>query len=175
MLHLNGGRINNLNQETLIVTQKHFPSPVNEGYSFSFWCLDAGCAERYDPQTTDITGVTDLYAQWNVFVVTFDFGNGTKTTKTVTYGESYGTLPNPAERTGHTFDGWFTEEEEKVTEETTVNIVSDHTLYAHWTINNYTITFVFNNGAENEVRVLNFNETIVYPEDPTREGHTFNG
>ena len=34
MLHLNGGRINNLTQETLIVTQKHFPDPVKDGYTF---------------------------------------------------------------------------------------------------------------------------------------------
>ena len=107
MIHINGGRINELTQEILIVTQKHFPNPVKDGYTFSFWCKDAKCTERYDPQTTNITGVTDLYAAW--------------------------------------------------------------------TINNYTITFVFNNGAENEVRVLNYNETIVYPENLTKEGHTFNG
>ena len=181
MLHLNGGRINNLNQEALIVTQKHFPDPVKDGSPFSFWCLDNKCTGRYDPITTNITGVTDLYAVYSSdsgYVVTFGFGNGTKTTKTVTYGESYGTLPSPGERTGYTFNGWFTEEDgqgERITEEITVEIPMDHTLYAHWTINNYTITFVFNNGAENEVRVLNFNETLLYPEDPTKEGYTFNG
>ena len=117
-----------------------------------------------------------MYAQYQVnYVVVFDFRNGTKTTKTVTYGKSYGTLPSAGEKTGYTFTGWFTEEEERITEETIVSIGSDHTLYARWTINNYTITFIFNNGTENDVRVLNFNETIVYPENPTKEWHTFNG
>ena len=106
MLHLNEGRINNISQKALIVAQKPFPEPVKEGYTFLFWCKDAKCAEIYDPETTDITGVTDLYAQYQV---------------------------------------------------------------------NYIITFVFNNGTENEVRVLNFNETIVYPEDVVKEGYTFNG
>ena len=149
MLHLDGGRINNLTQEILIVTQKHFPGPVKGGSTFSFWCLDAKCTERYDPQTTNISGVTDLYAGYSSesgYVVIFDFGNGTKTTKTVTYGESYGTFPSAGERIGYTFAGWFTEEGERVIEETTVSIESDHTLYAHWTINNYTLIFVFDNG-----------------------------
>ena len=30
-------------------------------------------------------------------------------------------------------------------------------------------------GTENEVRSFQFNETIVYPENPSKEGHTFNG
>ena len=181
MLHLNGGKINNLNQETLIVTQKHFPDPVKGGYTFLFWCKNTKCTERYDPNATDITGITDLYAQYqgNNYEVSFDFGNGTKTAKIVTYGKSYGTLPSAGERTGHTFAGWFTEEEEgqgeRITEGTTVSTASDHTLYAQWTINKYTITFIFNNGTENEVRTFQFNETIVYPENPTREGYTFNG
>ncbi len=51
----------------------------------------------------------------------------------------------------------------------------DITVTAQWSINNYTIAFVFNNGNENEVRTLNFNETIAYPENPTKEGYIFAG
>ena len=45
MLHPNGGNINNINQTSLIVTQKHFPNPVKEGNTFLFWCLDTECNE----------------------------------------------------------------------------------------------------------------------------------
>ena len=240
MLHLNGGRINNISQETLVVTQKHFPDPVKEGSVFSFWCKDAGCSEKYDSNTTDITEITDLYAGWNKNTITFIF-NSTKEnevralnfnetiaypenptregfifngwspnpetmpaenitvtaqweansynitfelgdriigTKNVTYENKYGALPS-AERIGYTFAGWFTEKEEgkgkKITKESTVSIAKDHTLYAQWSINNYTITFIFDNGKENDVRTLNFNETIAYPENLTREGYIFNG
>ena len=37
------------------------------------------------------------------------------------------------------------------------------------------LTFVFNNGAENEVRTLDFNKTIDYPENVKKTGYTFNG
>ena len=50
-------------------------------------------------------------------------------------------LPTPT-RTGYTFNGWYTAASggTKKTSTTTVNITSNQTLYAHWTINNYTVT-----------------------------------
>ena len=84
-------------------------------------------------------------------------------------------FPVPS-RTGYTFAGWFTETSGgDPVNSTTIVPPPLTTIYAHWTINNYTITFAFNNGTENEVRVLNFNEAIVYPENLTKEGYTFNG
>ena len=70
-------------------------------------------------------------------------------------------------KTGYSFNGWDNKPDRMPAKDVTVT--------AQWTINNYTITFVFNNGTENEVRVLNYNETIAYPEDPTKDGYTFNG
>ena len=49
------------------------------------------------------------------------------------------------------------------------------TLYSKWIINQYNLTIIFNNGAENEVRTLDFNEEIVYPEDVVKTGYTFKG
>ena len=45
--------------------------------------------------------------------------------------------------------------------------------YAHWAINNYTITFDFGNGTNTSTE-FKYNETIIYPENITREGYTFN-
>lgn len=179
MLHLNGGKINNeVNQETLIVTQKYFPDPVKGDNTFLFWCTDARCTDKYDPNTTNITAITDLYAGWNSITITFDFGNGTKILKNATYGEKYGPLPIIKEREGYTFIGWFTENNgkgDKITENITVNIIYDHILYPHWTVNYYTLKFIFRNNENNLVRMLRYNGTIKYPEDPVREGYTFIG
>ena len=61
----------------------------------------------------------------------------------------YGELPN-ATREGHTFLGWFTKKEggAHIESGSKVTNFNDHTLYAHWTINRYTLVFVFNNGAD---------------------------
>ena len=68
--------------------------------------------------------------------VTFnaDGGSVSPSSKTVSYGSTYGTLPTPA-RSGFTFDGWYTAASggTKVTSSTTVTNGSNHTLYAHWT------------------------------------------
>ena len=67
--------------------------------------------------------------------VTFDPNGGScsPSSKTVTYGSAYGTLPTPT-RTGYTFDGWYTAASDgtKVTSETKVTATGNHTLYAHW-------------------------------------------
>ena len=68
---------------------------------------------------------------------------------TKAYNEKYGTLPTPT-RTGYTFDGWYTGENgtgTKIDENTAISNTSDHTLYAHWTVKVYIITFNKNGGT----------------------------
>lgn len=68
--------------------------------------------------------------------VTFNPNGGSvsPTSKTVTYGSAYGTLPTPT-RTYYNFDGWYTSASggSKVTASTTVTATTNHSLYAHWT------------------------------------------
>ena len=147
--------------------------------TFKGWFADSGYST---PLTSyEVSEGMTLYGLYGVVVtVTFDGNGGTPSqqSKDVLFNKTYGALPEPT-RSGYCFAGWFTSKEEGegegVTEEDIVRIVSDHTLYAQWSINNYTITFVFYNGKEDEVRILNFNETIVYPENVTREGYIFIG
>lgn len=72
--------------------------------------------------------------------VTFDAAGGVtqEPQKTVTYADTYGTLPIP-ERVGYIFDGWFTDAEAgtAVLEDTVVSQTAAHTLYAHWTAIEY--------------------------------------
>lgn len=61
-------------------------------------------------------------------------GSTSTTSKTVTYGNTYGTLPTPT-KSGYNFNGWYTASSggSKVTSSTSVTATSDHTLYAQWT------------------------------------------
>ena len=172
-LNLNGGSIVEIPQKHLIVTQKHFPDPVKQGNTFMFWCEDERCNKKYDPKTSNITDIEELYAAWSTVSVVFDFGNGTTVTKNMSYGQTYGDFPE-AEKEGHKFVGWVTEASERVAAEDTVNRVCDHTLYAKFVVNNYTITFNLGNGFVNN-KTLEYNEIIEYPKTPEREGYTFGG
>ncbi|MBO5223698.1 MAG: InlB B-repeat-containing protein [Clostridia bacterium] len=92
----------------------------------------------------------DLYAQWaaNTYTVTFDSNGGnTISPKPVTFASTYGTLPTPT-RTGYTFNGWYTAQTggSKVSSTTKVTTASNHTLYAQWTANAYTVSGTSANG-----------------------------
>ena len=58
---------------------------------------------------------------------------------------------------------------DKVTNTTNMTRVFDFTLYAQWTINNYTLTFDFGNGTVDS-KTLKYNETINYPTDLVKRG-----
>ena len=88
----------------------------------------------------------------------------------------YGALPTPKWE-GHRFFGWFTMVDggEEVRGGDRVTDFRNHTLYAHWLVNQYNLTIDFNNGDENEERILDFNSSLNLPQGITREGYTFAG
>ena len=113
------------------------------GYSFAGWATSANGSVVYANGDTvnnlATSGTYTLYAKWNVnsYTVTFN-GNGcgspNPTSKTVTYDSTYGSLASISQ-TGYRFDGWYTAASggSAVSESTTVNTASNHTLYAHCT------------------------------------------
>ena len=85
------------------------------------------------------------------FTVSFNANGGSvsPTSKTVTFGSTYGSLPAPT-RTGYTFTGWYTAPSggSRVLGTTAVTTAANHTLYAQWTINSYYIDLnLFLDGA----------------------------
>lgn len=168
MLHLNGGSINGLGQDEILVSQKDFPDPTMEGNSFVSWYRDPGLITPFDPKTESFSDVTDLYAGWsvNTYIVTFDFGNGTKLNKTFAFGSAI-VYPKDVVMEGYEFLGWDCD----LTEMPARDIYTS----AVWHINGYALTFDFGNGT-NVTYVLQYGDKIKYPnENPEKEGFTFNG
>ena len=79
------------------------------------------------------------------YIITFDAneGNVDLTTKKVIYKDTYGDLPTPT-REGYDFVGWFTEKigGTEVKNSTKVDISSNQTIYAHWTVKSYEVTII---------------------------------
>lgn len=71
-------------------------------------------------------------------------------TKEVKYGDNYGNLPEVTKE-GYTFDGWYDSKIDgnKITTTTKVEKTENHTIYAHWKINSYTLTINPNGGEYN--------------------------
>lgn len=153
------------------------------GYTFGGWYTNSAF---YGSPVTEIsatdTGNKTFSALWtaNTYTVRFDANDGGVTvnpaSKTVDYSYQYGKLPDLT-RTGYTFDGWYTSKTggEKVTASTKVQITADQTLYAHWSINSYTITLKYGDGREDSTITQNYGTAITRPENPTRTGFTFTG
>ena len=92
------------------------------------------------------------------------------------HGDAYGKFPPEPTRTGYEFAGWYTAEKDGtlVTEDTVVT--ASHTLYAHWTANEYTVTFDANKGTvtPTEMKVRHGDAYGKLP-TPTLDGYTFDG
>ncbi|MCQ2391533.1 MAG: InlB B-repeat-containing protein, partial [Kiritimatiellae bacterium] len=82
------------------------------------------------------------------YTVTFNANGGScgTSSKTVTTGSTYGTLPTPT-RSGYTFAGWYTSSSggTQVTSSTTVSLTANQTLYAHWTAASITLSAALDN------------------------------
>ena len=101
--------------------------------------------------------------------------NGTAITKTA--DNQIGNLPTST-RTGYTFNGWYTATGGgNEVKETWTMPSSNTTYYAHWTLNNYTISYTLNDGAVATSNPTNYNVTTdtFALNNPTRTGYTFIG
>ena len=129
------------------------PTPTRTGYSFVAWYTTASGGSKVTASTTMGASNTTIYAHWsgpNSYTLTYNAngGNVSPSSKTVSYGSTYGDMPTPT-RTGYTFDGWFTAASggTQITSSTKVTTTSAQTLYAHWTANTYTVAFNANGGS----------------------------
>ena len=108
------------------------------------------------------------------YVITLDPNEGTvsKTTVEVKFGKYY-SLPTPT-RTGYEFDGWYNGSTQ--VSNGTWYTPNDLKLVAHWSIENYTITYNLDGGVNNSLNLPTYtiNSTVTLQE-PTKQGHTFAG
>ena len=181
----NGGTLTGESSKDVAYTKSYgtLPEPTREGYGFAGWYTEKYNGNRIDSSSIlDTPEAKTLYAQWEAksYTVIFDGNNGTPSysNKTVVYDSKYGTLPT-ATRTGYTFLGWFTATSggTRVTNDTIVKITDTQTLYAHWKVNTYTVTFAKNDGSSNSAGTSTVTYDAKYGNLPTvsRTGYTFVG
>lgn len=184
---LDGGTNNADNPDTYTIETATITlaSPTRTGYIFEGWYGDAtftGSTITTIPLGS--TGNIPLYAKWsaNTYTISFDAAGGSSAipaTKNVAYDGLYGTLATTT-RTGYTFAGWYTGPGGSgiVVEPTSiVHIGADHTLYATWTADSYTLTFDASGGstAEPTIKTVTYDTTYGSLASSTRTGYTLAG
>lgn len=155
------------------------PTPTKIGYTFKGW-INSNGDKITSTTTVDLSADETLTADWeeNTYTITFNPGpNGTvnEPTRTVKYGDTYGTLPIPT-KPGYVFEGWYGPDGNKIEENDVIDILTDITVTAGWTGKEYTLTFEYDGGTGNEVS-RTIQNGLAYGTLPTanKTGYTFKG
>lgn len=109
------------------------------------------------------------------FAVTFDTKGGSSVPVQNILNGQRASEPADPTKTGYTFGGWYTEEACTNPYGFATPVKNVLTLYAKWTINQYTITFKPENGDEDKTITQDYGTAVTAPANPTRTGYTFAG
>ncbi len=169
------------------------PTVNRAGYVFNGWFTQAKGGERITwTSMPDLTpneqdnGSIEIFAQYEaiIYTVTFDNQGGTSATSSIKV--PYGSVLQKvaiSQKTGHSFDGYYTEPYGKGTEYydsqmkgNVWDIASDAVLYANWTPNTYDVTLNMQNGTGGATYVkATYDRVLATVQAPTRSGYDFMG
>jgi uncharacterized repeat protein (TIGR02543 family) len=174
---------------------------TKEGYTFTGWNTAADgngnpyADEQEVENLTSVKGATiTLYAQWkaNKYTIVYN-GNHTGVTGNTQstdaeYDQTVTIAANGFNVVGYTFNNWNTKAEGDGTSyaagATPKNLTNEpngiFNLYAQWTVNQYTVTWMMNDGTDDvyttEPTTFNYGATITAPDGkPSRTGYDFVG
>ena len=145
-------------------------NPTKEGYKFIEWQLDGKPFDFNTKITKDIT----LKANWKkiiFYTVTFDTDGGNNISSLKIEENNTISKPGNPTKEGYRFIGW--QLDEKLFDFNT-KIIKDITLKAIWEkIVTYTVTFDADGGSNVDKIVVEENNTINKPNNPTKDGYDF--
>lgn len=143
--------------------------PTKTGYTFAGWDTEVPAKMPVTPDSGLI-----ITAKWTVnkYTMSFNSDGGTAVeSKTYDFGAKTEAPAEPT-KTGYTFAGWYLGDEAYIFGTMPANDVA---LVAHWTINEYTMSFNSDGGTAVESRIYAYGAQTEAPAAPTKEGYTFAG
>ncbi len=87
---------------------------------------------------------------------------------------TYGALPTPDERTGYTFDGWYTAETGGTKADSSMKVTA-YTLYARWIPLTYEVTLIGDRDSGTDLTSYTFGKGAELPDDWTKQCAKFDG
>ena len=182
----NGGTGEMVNQSLTYntPTQLNINLFTNDGYTFTEWnTKQDGTGISYtDGQEISISQDTTLYAIWliNQYDITFNANGGTGTmyNQVVLYNTPTNLNSNTYTNNGYVFKEWNTKSDGSgisYTDNQSITLTSDITLYAIWTIDYYNIVFNANGGSGTmPIQIVQYNTpTNINDNLYTKNGHSF--
>ena len=148
--NLNGGTNNKNNPATYTIESDTVTlvTPARTAYSFAGWFADRDFTDEITEIAAGSFGNKTVYAKWTpvVYDIIYELDGGTNSENNpATYTVETPTIEFAApSKTGYTFNGWYAEKDfsgDNVTE-LPQSSYGNVTLYAKWTANKYTITYL---------------------------------
>lgn len=149
--------------------------PSKKGYTFAGWYSGDSLYDFATPVTDDLT----MEAHWtkNTYTVSFDSNGGSDVdSQQVEYKDTASQPDNPT-LDGYTFQGWTLDGDPY---DFNAPVTSSITLKALWSKNTpvakkHTVTFDSGKGSKVDSQTVKEGDPVSKPDNPTREGYTFNG
>lgn len=180
--HLNGGTQNDLNPAGYSLENKgvSFYPITMKGYRFEGWYRTADFKNQVTYLVPGTMGDLDLYAKFTpaVYTITYELNGGLVVADVTTeYVPEDTVVLVDAWKIGYLFDGWYSDKDLtlKVTAFDT-SVMDDVTLYAGYTPEVYTISYVLNGGTLSAGAPTSYdvNSKITLP-TAEKDGYTFEG
>ena len=144
------------------------------GGSDNWWSSSEEAPTFYTINTSN--GQSAAHDATQSHVVTFDSNGGSSVQSQNVRVGATATQPATPTRTGYTFQGWYTAKNGGTRYDFDKAVTGDITLYAHWTVNSYTLTFDGNGGKPTETsRTVAYGSPYGTMPTATRTGYTFEG
>jgi uncharacterized repeat protein (TIGR02543 family) len=155
-------------------------NPSRTHYTFGGWYTAPNSGGTEFTASTVVSGNITVYAKWPIiqYTVTFNPDNGSQTTlRTVNSGNTVGNMPDNPARSGYIFGGWYTAPNGGGSQFHADTVVTGNTtVYAKWTIIQYTVTFNPDNGGRITPMTVNSGSSVGnMPANPSRDFYTFGG
>jgi uncharacterized repeat protein (TIGR02543 family) len=153
---------------------------TKDDHTLEGWYTEESFEYKWDFDVDTISEATILYAKWtlNTYTVTFNANGGSPEPEPQDIAHGNKILqPSAMNKTNYTFGGWY--KEGSLTNEWNFNIdtvTTDTSLYAKWTLNTYTVTFMDGGTTLSDLTQNNVphGSTVGRPEnDPTKTGYIF--
>jgi len=179
----NGGSVSPSSNTVNAGSSVTLPTPSRSGFTFNGWytASSGGSFIGNGGSTYTPTASITIFAQWTViqYTVTWNAQGGSvsPSSNTVNAGASV-TAPTPT-RSGYTFLYWRDTASGdylySVNAGGSFTPPSSITMYARWSINQYTVTYNANGGSVSPTSAtVNAGSSVTLP-TPSRSGYTFNG
>jgi uncharacterized repeat protein (TIGR02543 family) len=164
---------NDLNPESYseLSSEIILSDPEREGFSFAGWFSDEEFTIPCSTISEDSTGDVTFYAKWlETYTITYYLDGGDNGIGNPSYyyveTETF-TIADP-DKTGHEFQGWFSDDEFLTGADIEIETGSsgDLTFYAKWQILEFTITFDSNGGSAVSPITQDYGTTVNAPAEP---------